>query len=153
MPMPTPISVLALSLILELVAEAVDASEFNDSVEVMTKEVGEVLVTTVEAETEDDDAVAPVEPEAEDDEAVASAEVETENDEAIALVKAATEDDEAAAPVDAETDGGEAIASVEAKDASMILNRLLVISEVVLPGLNILKMKTLFDVFTLVTKG
>lgn len=154
MPMLTPISVLALLLIAELVAETVDTSEFNVCVEVMTEEVEEVLVMTVEAETEDDDAVAPVEAKAEDDEAVAPVEVETEDDEAVALVKAAIEDDKAVAPAEAETEDDEATAPVKAKDASMILNRLLVISELVLPGLYITKKKTLFDVFvSLVTIG
>lgn len=73
MPMPTPNPVLVLwlipelvaiaVLIPELVAIAVDDSWSNESVEVMIKEVGEVLVVVLETEAVEEEAAAPVEPE------------------------------------------------------------------------------------------
>lgn len=67
MPMPTPIPVLALWLIPELVATAVDEAGFDGCVEVMDKGTGEVMVVNVEVEDDDDD---------DDDETVALAEAE-----------------------------------------------------------------------------
>lgn len=54
MPRPTPRPVLTLWLIPELVA-AVDEAELEDVVVAMIKEVGDVVVMTVEAEDDDDD--------------------------------------------------------------------------------------------------
>lgn len=106
-----PTSALALLLIPEFVAVAVDKLEFDD-VEVLTKEAEEVLAMTAEVEVVDDKVVAPAETEAEDDEAVG-------------LVGADAKDEESRAPAEAEAKEDEAMAPVEAEDASMIINLLL----------------------------
>lgn len=125
MPTPTPIPAFASLLKPELVAKAVDEAGLDDCVEVNIEEVGEELVMTVEAKTE--------------------------NDEVVVLVRAKDEDDEVVVLVEGkdEDENDEAVAPVEAETESMILNLLLENEGDVLPGINITKKKTLFEMSVL----
>lgn len=76
MPIPTPIPALVLLLIPEGEDIVAEKFGFEDCVKSMIKEVGEELVMTVEANTEDEEVVVPAKAEDEDDEAVAPAEAE-----------------------------------------------------------------------------